>query len=481
MRLKMMGGGDSIDYDSLTVTARDVPEGLIFIGAGSEDEQIGTLPNMEKMQDSPGYSESKANVPVHYAVMVAETVDTNGNDQIVMVPPLGKYPGNERAWIGCYPSDIGITPEIIAAGHAIGNTRGTYGSDSNMTDEDLRAGKIGYGASGRIVGGAYDYGAILKTLAAGESYIINEGYYGAGKVTAKSLASQTAANAIAAYILKDYTAWVNGVMITGIMANLSSDATITHTASNKTKVILGDAVFLSENSDGTKRVQIRYNGAAGYILTNTLFAVTQAAMASAIGLTADKLATGASVLSIAGNYKGLGDAAAENVLKGKKFSTKNLSNATGTMVDNEAKTTSLDPGGSYTIPKGFHNGSGKVTAKTKYIKQLEAQAYRGFNMNASDYEPGYEQSFTMPAAGIVYYNGISACYSSSRNVVCEIYKNGTLMDSRNMTKSDTWRVRGTMVAKSFSAAKGDVIKVVAKATSGTHALAMIDAACVYFA
>lgn len=35
----------------------------------------------------------------------------------------------------------------------------------------------------------------------------------------------------------------------------------------------------------------------------------------------------------------------------------------GTMPDNGAKTSTLSAGGSYTIPAGYHNGSGKITAK----------------------------------------------------------------------------------------------------------------------
>ena len=42
--------------------------------------------------------------------------------------------------------------------------------------------------------------------------------------------------------------------------------------------------------------------------------------------------------------------------KGTKF--------TGTMTNQGAKTASLNCGGSYTIPKGYHNGSGKVTANS---------------------------------------------------------------------------------------------------------------------
>ena len=51
---------------------------------------------------------------------------------------------------------------------------------------------------------------------------------------------------------------------------------------------------------------------------------------------------------------------------------------TGTMVDQGAKTASLAPGGSYTIPAGYHNGNGKVTAvslKTMTITMSPSSMY----------------------------------------------------------------------------------------------------------
>lgn len=271
------------------------------------------------------------------------------------------------------------------------------------------------------------------------------------------------ATAVESDIVKGKTAGINGEMKTGTLTD------------NSGTVKAATTILNADNS----RVEMAIPATAKYSTASKLY-ITYESIRTLIGLTAAKLANGTTLLGITGTYKGLGDATAADVLSGKKFSAASLSNAEGTMTNNGAKTATLNPGGSYTIPKGYHNGSGKITAKTRYVKQLEAQAYRGFGLSSSDYEAGYEQSFTMPAAGVVYYNGISACYSASKNVTCEIYKNGTLVDSRNMTSSDSWSVRGTMVAKSFSAASGDVIKVVAKATSGTHAIAMMDATIVYF-
>ena len=57
-------------------------------------------------------------------------------------------------------------------------------------------------------------------------------------------------------------------------------------------------------------------------------------------------------------------AEAANVLSGKTFYSKDKTLKTGTMTNNGAKTASLNCGASYTIPAGYHNGSGKVTANS---------------------------------------------------------------------------------------------------------------------
>lgn len=62
-------------------------------------------------------------------------------------------------------------------------------------------------------------------------------------------------------------------------------------------------------------------------------------VASTLGLTAAKLAQGQSVCGLSGTYKGLGNAAAADVRKGKTFSTASLSNAAGTMPEQGGSTT----------------------------------------------------------------------------------------------------------------------------------------------
>jgi uncharacterized protein (UPF0333 family) len=57
-------------------------------------------------------------------------------------------------------------------------------------------------------------------------------------------------------------------------------------------------------------------------------------------------------------------AVAGDVLSGKVIVGANGEPLTGTMPNQGAKTASLNCGGSYTIPAGYHNGSGKVTANS---------------------------------------------------------------------------------------------------------------------
>ena len=60
----------------------------------------------------------------------------------------------------------------------------------------------------------------------------------------------------------------------------------------------------------------------------------------------------------------LGTATTGNVLSGTTFTSTNGIKLTGTMANRGAISATINPGGSYTIPAGYHNGSGKVTANS---------------------------------------------------------------------------------------------------------------------
>ena len=292
MRLKMMGGGGSVDYENLTASAADVSEGLRFIGNGSDDEQTGTLPNRENLSTSPGCS-SDPTVPIHSAVTVKTETDTLGNKRILLAPPLGKYPGTAKAFVGCYPIDLGISSESIANGRTVAGVTGSYGSDSTAAAKDIRNGKIAYGASGRIVGSAVDYGKIVRTIGAGESVTLSEGFYGESKVTAKDLASQTPGNLEPGKMLAGQYGYSNGQKVSGSIVSYKDYAY---------------AKGLGGGNDGTE--YWAFNGApAGYYYNSgnnwaPELRLAKSKVREALNISAENIRKGAVVGEITGTWYG---------------------------------------------------------------------------------------------------------------------------------------------------------------------------------
>jgi len=97
----------------------------------------------------------------------------------------------------------------------INNMQNTAGQATVTADKILKD-YTAYKDGKLITGTMANNGAVTKALNAGGSYTIPAGYHnGSGKVTANSLASQTSATATASDILSGKTAWVNGKLVTG--------------------------------------------------------------------------------------------------------------------------------------------------------------------------------------------------------------------------------------------------------------------------
>ena len=99
-------------------------------------------------------------------------------------------------------------------------------------------------------------------------------------------------------------------------------------------------------------------------LNNVKLAIKQAIVNK--GVSMDSVAFTDYATKIDSIIKSTGNAAASDVLNGKTFSNASSNSLTGSMTNNGAVTKTFTPSESsqsYTIPKGYHNGSGKVTCK----------------------------------------------------------------------------------------------------------------------
>lgn len=312
--LMMMGG--MTDTDDLTAIAAHVLEGETFLSAGSDDPQTGAMPDCGASQ---------------YAASMGE----EGDDYAFEGFPEGWYHDNTKARLykGTVREYLGITAAKIAKGQTIAGVAGSYDSAGTVSASDMKAGVVAYSKGQKVTGNQTDHGTVSKTLNAGESYTVSEGFYSAGKVAAATLASQ------------------------------------------------------------------------------------QNAVVSTFGITAAKIAKGQTIAGVAGSWYG-----------------------------NKA--------------------------------MISAFAVRGFDGSSSDYQTYEEDSFTMPADGMVYYGGANAGYKHISK--CQILKNGTVVNSRDTSASEWYSGwRGTMFNQSFSARKGDVIKVICEQSSGTHGMSCIQAVIVY--
>ena len=121
----------------------------------------------------------------------------------------------------------------------------------------------------------------------------------------------------------------------------------------------------------TKLRQIKWGGGLCDLLIGTLVqrfrkgALVMALMTASGGLSNSKLA--------------LANAGTEDVLSGKTYYAGDKNLKTGDMPNNGAWSSSVGQGESITIPKGYHNGMGKVSAKTQKKVFL---GYAGTSSNA---------------------------------------------------------------------------------------------------
>ena len=256
-----------------------------------------------------------------------------------------------------------------------------YLKDTNATQNQVLSSKKFYSSVyGQIMSGTMpDHSSDpVRTLLNGATFTIPEGYYsGRTSITVQTLHDATIANAVADNILINKTAWVNGVKVTGTMPMI--DSTIVelgagesfdilkgfHTGTGKVK-----AKDLSDETVGTAEAGDLLVGKSMWVNGKKVVGTMPDIAAS----TTD-LKPGSTYYIPEGHHSGNGsvtvkslayytpaNASAADILTTKNAWVNGVK-VEGTMVNNGAVSSTLVAGGSYTVPKGYHNGSGIIKAQ----------------------------------------------------------------------------------------------------------------------
>ena len=259
---------------------------------------------------------------------------TNNPAQAVVIPGGGSYtiPQGYHTGQGTVTSSGSVLPTLTDPADA----------------EEIVSGKQAINQNGSVLTGTMPSNpAISETLEAGESYQVPAGYTPGGTVQTASLASQTPGTATQDDIIKGQTAWVNGQQITGALEPGSDTSDATATAAD---ILEGETAYVATGKvSGT----MPNNGAVNQTLdAGGSYTIPEGYHSGQGTVTAKSLAD-----------QTAGTATAPDILNGKTAYV-NGAQMTGSMPDNGAVTKEMTAGETYTIPAGYHNGSGTVTAPT---------------------------------------------------------------------------------------------------------------------
>lgn len=286
------------------------------------------------------------------------------------------------------------TAATVLSGYKFTNSSGTvvtgtitnYGSDSiqipNATPSSVTYSTSGTGTLMQNIPAGYYSGAAAfiqiqsKTVTPTKStqMIYPDTNYVLGKVTVNPIPSNyittTDASASAASILTGLTAYVNGSKITGTMPNFASAAsTLGDICPTLSKTAITTAFDV--NTYGELSTSLRagyYNDSNRVAIPIERKTITPTKSIQEVYPTDGYLLGEAYVRPIPDAYQDVTGvtATAAQVLSGSKFVTSSGTLTTGTMTNRGAVTATLNTSTtSYTIPAGYHNGSGKVSITTE--------------------------------------------------------------------------------------------------------------------
>ena len=249
-------------------------------------------------------------------------------------------------------------------------------------------------------------------LSASESYIIPKGYHaGTSVISARSLYDQTRGTATASEIKKGFTAWSNGIQYSGTYdAQAEIDELIAETNTLQEDVLEGHKFFSKPYSTIVEGTMPNHTGEPPIELRNgDLWSIPR------------------------GYYSGLskihvpdlrevtpGTAIEPDILYGRTAWVNGIK-LTGSMVENSSMSNTILAGEIYTIPTGYHSGSGKVIAETLANQTIGNAINTDIRKDKIAWVNGEKVTGNMPDYGVDEYINLNA---SERYEIPMGYHNG---------------------------------------------------------
>lgn len=237
----------------------------------------------------------------------------------------------------------------------VGGGGGTDTSDATATSADMLKDKTAYANDKKITGSIESLEAQTITPGTTDQVIPAKNYL-AGDQTIKGDADLVSANIAV------------GKNVFGVEGSYTSDGTVTSDKMLKNAVGYANGVRVVGGIESQAAQTITPGTANKTIAAGKYLSGTQTIKGDA-NLVAGNIAKGKSIFGVTGTYDPVtgsicntsdANAVAANILKDKTAYV-NGAKLTGTMPNNGAVSEALEANGSYTIPKGYHDGTGKIT------------------------------------------------------------------------------------------------------------------------
>ena len=379
-----------VDLTSDTVTAGNMLSGItahdksgaIVTGTISSKTSSNLTASGATVTVPAGYYASNASKSVTTATQVTPSISISSTGLITAsatqtagyVSAGTKSSTKQMTTVGATTYTPTTSNQTIASGTYLTGAQ-TISGDEDLIAENIKSGVDIFGVEGTFTS---DATATASAMLSGKTAYVN-GAKVTGNIATKTSSDLTASGATVSAPAGYYASSVSKSVATATQAtpsiSVSSDGIITASSTQSAGYV--SAGTKSSTKQLTTKAKTTYTPTTSNqtIASGTYLTGAQTISGDA-NLVASNIKSGTSIFGVSGTYTSDATAAASEILSGEIAYVAG-EKVTGTMTNNGAVSKSITPSTSsqsYTIPAGYHNGSGKVTVAAAPTSLIDGDA-----------------------------------------------------------------------------------------------------------